>query len=169
MKRLISMLVCLSIVLTLLIGVCGTAQAASAETQTSLENMIVVDETVEELPDGNILRITTYVAPVTPYGEAFTQYGAKAYVLCNKSGDDLWRFILNGTFAVNTGLRASCVAASYEYEIINNAWYFDRGETSYSGNKAFGTGVFKRKVLGIVVETSPCNLTLSCDAYGNFS
>lgn len=74
-----------------------------------------------------------------------------------------WTFTVHGTFSY-TGSSSSCQAASYTYNISNNAWYCSAANAWPDGNTAHASGTMRRGSDGFLVFP---NVTLSCSASGS--
>ncbi len=150
----------------------GTSTMAATPNTTTVKSGdgIIVSETVEYFSDGSSC-VTTVIdeTPITPYATTFSKTGSKVYTLRNKDGDILWQFTVHGTFSVNSGVSATCTAASYSINIVDTAWENDSASASRSSNKAIGNATFVRKVLFVTIETKSCTVTLTCDSNGNLS
>lgn len=160
MKKLISIVCCLCL-LTAIFVLPVSAEEADAE--------ILISRTVEVQPDGSSVEILVYQSPVYTRGNSYSMSGSKVYNSTNAAGELLWTFKLTGVFKVVEGSSVYCTSASHSYTIAEDDWNYVSGSSYKSGNKAIGNAEFNRKVLGIVVETDTCTVTLTCDANGNLS
>ncbi len=96
----------------------------------------------------------------------FEAYGSQDTRHYNGKNELTWIFTMYGTYTVTYGQSAVCTNATYKVEIFDNAWKFSNGSTSYSGNYAFGLGVFKDKPFLFVLQTIIVDTYLGCDVYG---
>ena len=152
---------CLLPLFTAIFALPVSAEEADAE--------ILISRTVEVQPDGSSIEILLYQSPVYTRGNSYSMSGSKVYNSTNAAGEVQWTFRVTGVFKVVEGSSVYCTSASHSYSIVNNNWNFVSGSSYKSGNKAIGNAEFNRKVLGIVVETDTCTVTLTCDANGNLS
>lgn len=79
----------------------------------------------------------------------------------------LWKFNLTASFTYN-GSTSTCTSSSSSVDIYDTSWYVNSKTASKSGNKATGTVIMKRNVLGIIT-TRTASLTMTCDKNGNVS
>ena len=162
MKRIVTLVSCLCVFVCLF---CFTVSAETVEQ----ENGILLSRSVEILPDGSSVEVLVYEDSVYTRASTYSKSGYKEYISRNAAGELLWTFKVTGVFKVVEGSSVYCTSASHSYSIVNNNWNFVSGSSYKSGNKASGNAEFNRKVLGIVVETDTCTVTLTCDANGNLS
>ena len=80
-----------------------------------------------------------------------------------------WKFIVFGTFEVNSGVSAKCTKATCNTEIYDSNWKVISQSAWPSGNQAIGTATLKRYLLGIPVRTEEVTVTLTCDKNGTLS
>ena len=160
MKKLISIVCCLCL-LTAIFVLPVSAEEADAE--------ILISRTVEVQPDGSSVEILVYQSPVYTRGNSYSMSGSKVYNSTNAAGEVQWTFRVTGVFKVVEGSSVYCTSASHSYTIAEDDWNYVSGSSYKSGNKAIGNAEFNRKVLGIVIDTGTCTVTLTCDANGNLS
>lgn len=129
----------------------------------------VISETIEYFEDGSYMTITVTEDIPATRGTLSSKSGSKDYVLTNKYGNELWRFTVHGTFSLNSGVSATCTAASYSISIANDAWENESASAYCSGNQAIGDATFIKKLLSITVESKSCHVILTCDSEGNLS
>lgn len=131
----------------------------------------VISETVEYYPDGSsvVITVAESVNKNSVRANTYSKSGTKTYTALNSSGDVLWKFIVKGTFSVNSGVSATCTSASYSTASLASGWSLKSGSSYASGNKAIGDGTFQHKILFIVTDTKSCHIVLNCDANGNLS
>ena len=153
MKKIISILVIISIVITF-----PLTTFASEDTTSPNENTYIT-----YLDDGSY-----YITTITESMARSSKSGSKITTHYNSSGEALWKVTLNGSFTY-TGSTATCTSASHSITIYNDAWYTYSQNSYKSSNKAIADVVMKQKFLGVVVATKTVNLTLTCDANGNLS
>ncbi len=165
MKRLISFVVA-SIICIICFSSVVNAQAADDKIIYETDSYVI------KLDGGYYAEVTVgESAGFTKEGaRAVTEkYGYKEFIFRDNSGNKLWRFVVNGTFSVNTGVSATCTQASYRTEIFNNNWQEKTASATKSQNKAIGDATFIKKVLLITTNTEEVHLVLTCDKNGNMS
>lgn len=165
MKKIISFLFVIVILATMFLVTVNADFSAN----NVPNGQVVISETNEYIDGYCIKTIITEEPTVNTRASTFTKTGSKSYVLTNSSGDELWRFKVNGTFSVETGVSAICTNSTYTITISNDAWENKSASASRSGNKALGEAVFVKKLLFITTETKECSVTLTCDKNGNLS
>ncbi|GEM_PF-479507 len=157
---------------TLIFCVVGANVSAAtlAENTNASQNGTVIKETIEYLSNGDYI-VTTIVdeTPITPYATTFTKTGSKTHTRRNADGDILFQFTIHGTFSVNSGVSATCTAASYSINIVEDAWQNETASASRSANKAIGDAKFIRKLLFVTVDSATIQVILTCDSNGNLS
>ena len=102
--------------LAMTLGMIGTNVCAStlAETADTSADGVIVNETIEYLPDGSSIVITVIdETSIMPLATTFTKTGSKVYSARNPDGVIMWQFTVHGTFSVNSGVSATCTAASH--------------------------------------------------------
>lgn len=125
--------------------------------------------------NGSYITITLIIQDTSPWAltssrsTSFTRTGRKLVTSSDKDGNLEWEYTLYGEFSVVEGVSATCTSATYSQTIYQDNWSFSNGDATKSGNTAYGTGTFKRKVLFITVDTMNIDINLSCDIYGNLS
>ena len=129
----------------------------------------VISNTTEYFVYGSYMTITVTEDIPATRGTLSHKSGSKDYVLTNKYGNELWRFTVHGTFSINSGVSATCTAASYSVSITNDAWENESASAYYSESQAIGDATFIKKLLSITVESKSCHVTLTCDSKGNLS
>jgi len=141
------------------------------------DEMVLVGEDIEYLGNGLVL-VTTIHQQVEPFSNetiystnnsTYTKTGSKTQTFRNSLNEVLFSYTVNGTFRVNPGVSASCTSSTASRSINSSAWSLSSSTASRSGNRAMATGVFNRRLLGIVVETRTLNLTLTCNVNGVLS
>lgn len=147
---------------------------ASAETvaTTTEEEGVIVNQYTEVWEDGTIVEVTVREIATTASARSATNYtktGSKTYTALNGSEEVMWRFTVHGSFYVVHGQISYCTKASYSISDVDSAWYLYSASTEVGSDHAIGYGTFKRKLLGIVVETEECTVTLYCDKNGFLS
>ena len=141
---------------------------SAVETTANTEALTVSSVDVEYFEDGSYL-VTTIKEGPTARGEVYSKRGAKEVKLYNNDNELQWIYTLVGTFTVETGVSAVCTDAYHLYEIYDTSWKETEHNEWYSGNVAYGTSVFKRKVLFITTSTQEITAGVTCDAYGVIS
>lgn len=165
MKKIFSLFLSVMMLTAVLSANIVTVQASEAEDNVT---GVVISETVEYFEDGSYATITVTEEPTTARATS-SKSGSKYYLMRNSDGEELFRLTVHGTFSVNSGVSATCTAASRTYSISDDAWQVKTTSVSKSGNTATANGTFVRKLLGITIETQSCTVTLTCDKYGNLS
>ena len=167
MRNILTSFVAITIMFTVLYSTILHTQAANTYKHDSTN---IVRQTIEYFEDGSYITIivTENISNITR-ATAYTKTGSKHYVMQNKDGDELWRFTVNGTFSVNSGVSATCTKSTYSIKITEDAWQNDSASASKSGNQATGTATFIKKLLFITTDTRECSVVLSCDKNGNLS
>lgn len=165
MKKNFLFLMCLTL---MLITFWDIAPSVHAESGYGMGER-VVSETTEYFDNGNYMTIVVAEEPQMMRGTVKETTGLKSVVLHDKSGNELWRFTVHGTFTVNSGVSAICTAASYSISITESAWQNESASADSSGDQAIGDATFIRKLLGITVESRSCHVVLTCDSNGNLT
>ncbi len=161
MKKMFAIFLCAVVFLSLM-GIPATAASCDMYQQ-------VVSEKIEWLDDGSCFVITvTQTASPAVKGGTYTKSGSKTYTY-KEDGNVKWKFTVHGTFSVNSGVSATCTAASYSVSDLASGWSLKTASTSRSGNTAVGDATFQYKVLLIVTKTKSCHVVLTCDSNGNLS
>ncbi len=99
----------------------------------------------------------------------YTKLGEKIVNLYDSKDNLQWTYTLTGTFKVNEGVSAICTNSTYSSVIYENAWSLTAHENSYSNNIAYGTAVYKKKVLFITTNTYDIDVSIGCNIYGNIA
>ena len=124
-----------------------------------------ISETVEYFDDGSYL-VTTIKTTPTPRAEVYTKSAAKEVTLYDSDDVIQWNYFLIGTYTIETGVSSVCTNSTYQYNIYVNKWSLTDHSNWYSGNMAYGTAVFKKKVLFITTSTQNIEGAVKCDEYG---
>lgn len=160
MKKILAML-CMAVLMV------SVPAAVLAETQE--DEGVVVSETTEYQEDGSYIEIVVRELPAVTRATT-SKSGSKTYTRKDSDGTVLWTFTEKGTFSVNTGVSATCTAASCSTSIKDSAWTVAEKTSKKSGNKAIGNGTFKKKLLGVITTlTKSCEVVLTCDKNGKLS
>lgn len=148
---------------------CTAALPASADSEST--NMVLVSETVEKLEDGSEIVTVIYeeVPAVATASTTYSKSGSKTTTYRNSDGEAQVALTTSGTFTVVSGVSSTCTASSVLTTIYNSDWSVSSKSASKSGNKAIGNGTFKRKLLGITVDTKDLTCTLTCSVNGVLS
>lgn len=162
MKRLLALIGCVAVALSCF----GFLIPASATEVDLPVEEILVSESVDYLEDGRIITTSIYEIPVATRATVYNKSGSKVRTVANADGETLYTFTVKGTFTVREGSSAVCISSSYSTNIVNDAWYCYSASASKSANKAIADGVFKKKLLGITVETDTRQVVLTCDIDG---
>ena len=147
----------------MILALCLTFVPAAMAADTN-DNYRVVSETKETLPDGTVVTVRVRVQPVLTRGRVYNVNGAKDYIY----GSD-WTFTVYGTFTVNEGVSATCIADSYSVSISNSEWRKQQGSSGHGGNTAYASGTMSRYFAGAVVQNIYPSVSVSCNSYGQFS
>ena len=150
---------------------CACFIMSAYATSEPINDEIIINKSIEYFDDGSYLEIIVAEENngIAPYASTYNKSGTKSYNLKNSDGEVLWTFTLKGTFTVNTGVSATCTAATYTTSNIASGWSLYSASTSKSSNKAMADFVFKHKVLFVTTQTVEKSLTLTCDVNGNLS
>ncbi len=124
--------------------------------------------TIQYFEDGSYI-VTTLSQSVSPRASTYIRHGYKTVTHYNSSDEVEWKYTLEGTFKVVSGVSATCIDSTYTYEIVNDSWHLTDHSNWYSDNIAYGTATFKKKVLFIVTSTRDINASIRCDKDGNLS
>lgn len=154
MKKCLSFVIALITVFSLLAIPSAFAQDAP----------ITNEPQIIQYEDGSYLVISIETSYARVAGVTKTKYATYH----GKDGTSEWKMELTGTFTYN-GTTAICTASSCSVSIYDTDWYVISKTASKSKNVAYATAVLGRKVLGVKVDEKTYNLTLTCDANGNFS
>ena len=160
MKRFISFVLVLASIAAMSLPV----YAADTEPETvQLED----GTTVTYFSDGGVLT----TSPPVLVEESYSTLGTAKTVTYSKTekytyGDTTeWTYTLTASFTY-TGDSSVCTSASYTKTIYKNNWQFSNGSTSTSGNRAYGYGTFKYKILGVTTKTINVELSMFCTVGG---
>lgn len=161
MKKIISITLCLILAIGLF--------ASPAYAQNISNSGKTDNEYIFYYKDGTYTTTRFISEPET---RSSTVTKTKAVDYHNASGTILFSLYIQGTFSVN-GSSVTCTSKKHWYEINNSAWS-NSSVSSYISNNgssasATANGTFKRKILGITVNTIDTSVTLNCDKNGNFS
>ena len=160
MKKILAML-CMTVLMV------SVPAAVLAETQE--DEGVVVSETTEYQEDGSYIEIVVRELPAVTRATT-SKSGSKTYTGKTSDGEALWSFTVKGTFSVNTGVSATCTAASCSASIKNSNWTNTAKSVKKSGNQAIGNATFEKKLLGLITtESKTCKLVLTCDKNGKLS
>ena len=158
MKRFFVLLVALMLVLSSVIPVF----AANSVSSTTPNIIYYNDGSYTTISD---VYVTDSIATRTSYlkfgSRKVTHYG---------SGDEIeWEYVLSATFSYEPGVSSTCIEASYDQTIYDDAWTFSNGSATKSGNTAYGAGLYIKKVLFINVLEEEIDIDITCDSNGNLS
>ncbi len=168
MKRLSTVLL---LTLFLFSSAIGHVEAATLR-ESGEPTLTLISESIQVLSNG-ITVITTihsdnFTPSITPLATQYTTTKTKTQTFKNGT-NILFTFSVNGTFVVNPGVSSTCTASTYSHTIGNTAWSLDSASASKYGATATATGLFKKRLLFIVVDKLETTVTLTCDKNGNFS
>ena len=124
-------------------------------------------ETIFE--DGSYVVDLIEASPILVRGSVYTRTGSKTRTFYDSDNVVKWKFIVYGTFEVNSGVSAKCTKATCNTEIYDSNWKVISQSAWPSGNQAIGTATLKRYLLGIPVRTEEVTVTLTCDKNGTLS
>lgn len=161
-KNIFSILLLVCMMATLFVPVYA---AEPIVTETELE---VRSTNVEYFEDGSYL-VTTIKETPSSRATVYSKSGSKDITLYNSDDEIQWIYTLVGTYTVETGVSAVCTNSTFRYTIYVDKWSLTDHSNSYSGNVAYGTAVFKKKVLFITTSTQEIDAHVACDAYGVIS
>ncbi len=156
----------ISILLALVFLTCTATCSVGAIGVESLD--AITTTTTQYLEDGSYI-VTTLTQSASPRATTYTKNGYKTINLYNSDDELQWKYTLIGTFKVVEGVSVTCTDSTYTYEIVNDSWHLTDHTNSYSDNTAYGTAVFKKKVLFIVTKTENVNVLINCDKNGNMN
>lgn len=124
-----------------------------------------IQSEIEYLEDGGYIITTTEELGTRA---TKTKIGSRTQSKYDSNNTLEWQIVLRGEFTY-TGSTASCTAVTIAVNIYNTTYSKVSSSSSRSGNTAYGTAVIAKKALGITISTDTYNLSLSCDANGNFT
>ena len=113
--------------------------------------------------------VTTVEIISSSRATAQTVSGIKNVHLYNSSDELVWTHTIVGTFTLVKGVSVQCTNSTYSSTIYDDSWSLTAHDNYYSGNIAYGTATYKKKVLFITTNTYDVNAGLKCDVNGNFS
>ena len=142
--------------------------AYAAEPTATEAEFEVCSTNIEYFEDGSYL-VTTIKETPSPRASVYSKSGSKDVTLYNSNDEIQWIYSLIGTYTIETGVSVVCTNSTFTYTIYQNNWSLTDHTNSYSENKAYGTAVFKRKVLFITTSTQNIEGYVECDVYGVIS
>lgn len=113
--------------------------------------------------------VTTLENITTSRSTTQTITGRKNIHLYNSSDELVWTYTIIGTFSLVKGVSVQCTNSTYSSVIYDDAWSLTSHNNYCSGNIAYGTATYKKKVLFITTNTYDINAELGCDINGNLS
>ena len=140
---------------------------AAAPTATEAE-FEVCSTNIEYFEDGSYL-VTTIKETPSSRATVYSKSGSKDVTLYNSDDEVQWIYTLIGTYTIETGVSVVCTNSTFTYTIYEDKWSLTEHSNSYSENKAYGTAIFKKKVLFITTSTQNVHGYVECDAYGVIS
>lgn len=146
-----------------IIGEFGTSSGLTANATVSMDTNITYFE------DGSYVVDLIEASPILVRGSVYTRTGSKTRTFYDSDNVVKWKFIVYGTFEVNSGVSAKCTKATCNTEIYDSNWKVISQSAWPSGNQAIGTATLKRYLLGIPVRTEEVTVTLTCDKNGTLS
>lgn len=159
MKKFVTTLLALLMLLQIL------STTAGALDQRDYDSMETISYT-EYLDDGSYIIITIEQSPIGR-SSTYTVTGRKHVELFNSSDELQWRYTLIGTYTVVDGVSAVCTNSTYSSTIYNDKWSLTAHSNRYSGNTAYGTATYKKKVLFVTTSTQDIDIYITCDIYGS--
>ena len=164
MKKLLSVVCALVMAFSLALLPC-LAEANAEEKNIST----LISEGIKYFPDGSSIVTQVFEAEVITSKGTVTKNGFKTAAYRDSNNNILCSFTIHGTFSVNTGVSATCTAASYSYTAPGSGWSLKTASATKSGSSAVGTSTFVKKVLLVTVDTRNLNCTLTCSKNGVLS
>ena len=153
MKKLLSLIIVFTTILSVL---CFNASAVNTATSETIY-----------LDDGSYI-IVSVVEIADICRAANTKSGQKNYTYYDSDNTMLWKATLSASFTY-TGDSAACTSSSITHTVYDSAWKITEATATKSGNKATGDVTAKRYVLGIAFKTIEQTITLTCSASGVLS
>ncbi len=128
--------------------------------------------TTVHFEDGSYMVTVIRQSPITSSTRStrsatYTKVGEKIVNLYDSKDNLQWTHTVTGTFKVNEGVSVVCTSSTYSSVIYEKAWSLAEHENSYSDNIAYGTAIYKRKVLFITTNTHKVVISIGCDINGN--
>lgn len=164
MKKLLSVVCVLVMAFSLALLPCSADTNADEKKVSTL-----ISEEIEYFPDGSSIVTQVFEDEVISSKGTVTKSGSKTCTGRDSNNNVLCTFTVHGTFSVNTGVSATCTAASYSYTAPGSGWSLKTASATKSGSSAVGTSTFVKKVLLVTVETRNLNCTLTCSKNGVLS
>lgn len=158
MKRLISFLLSIIMLLSFSISVFALSPTIQESSTT----------TIEVFEDGSYLTTTIVQTSINSPLSRSTITGSKSATFTDVDNVVRWRVYLHGTYTYN-GTSSTCTDSSVSYSILDSAWKVTSAIASRSANKAIGDFTIKQYILGIPVRTHESHLTLTCSPNGVLS
>lgn len=131
--------------------------------------IIFSNKIILENGDYIIEEIVEITNSITTFSETYNKTGAKRVTKYDSNDNISWIYILNASFTITTDVSSQCTSATYSTTINDSNWKFSNGNAYYQNNIAYGTGVFKHKVLFITTQNYNIDLSLTCDLNGNLT
>lgn len=140
----------------------------SAQESVNTEN---TNKEIIYYEDGSYIIISIFEEETLPLQARTpsTKTATKHVIKYDKDDVTLWEYILEGTFSIEIGRSAVCTNASYTVDIYKDSWKFSDGDAYTLNNIGYGVGTFKKKLLGVTIQTVEIDLSISSDIYGNIS
>ena len=148
-----------------------TAIYAESTEHVSAETYETNSTTTTYFDDGSYVVTTIKQSSVADSARSaksstYTVYGDKVVDLYDSKDNLQWTYTLRGTFRVNEGVSVTCTDSTYSSVIYVNAWSLTSHENRCSSNIAYGTAVYKKKVLFITTNTHDVDVSIGCNEYG---
>ena len=163
MKKFLSMLLAVACLIT----VATTAASADEIESTPLTQ---TDSYIEYYEDGSyaIITITSTVTSGTR-ATSTTKTASKIHNFYNADNELQWTYTLIGYFTITEGVSVVCSGSSYDSVIHVSSWSLTDHTNNASGNMAYGTATYTRKVFFVTSATQNLTMEMQCDVYGNIS
>ena len=154
---------CLAVLLIMAV-LCGLSVVPVAAVET-IENVIAVYE------DGSYLveEIRIETSAISPWSNAIATAGQRVIRNYDAFNVEQWNFTLYVNFLYREGISAIVQNGWIDHEIYSSHWKLESSEFEIQQPAAYGSYVFKKRALLIVVATDSDTIGLTCDAYGNIS
>lgn len=148
MKKVVSALMCVVMVL------CVSMSAIAAAPGRSFETIY--------FEDGSYATIEIVVEDAVQINRATSsKNGTTSYVYHNPNGKTMWIFTLKASFSYN-GTTSKATRAAVTSKISDSSWSLDSKSSDYSGDTAYGDASYSSPD-----DSYDVSLSLSCDEDGN--
>ncbi len=156
-------------ILTLVLAIVCMISAMIPTAYADEVNGFETNSYTEYYEDGSytVTTVTAVKQNATARSSSYVVVGRKFVDLYNSDDELQWQYKLIGEFQVVEGVSVVCISSTYESDIYDDNWSLKEHSNSYEDNFAYGTAVYKKKVLFITTNTYNVNAELGCDRYGN--